>query len=391
MPQYYTVQQGDTLSSISEKFGVSIRDLMAMNQLANPNVINAGQVLVIDAGSSNNSGNAGDDPDPQAVEAQTTNIEFGFPGGGSSSTRVIDGLLYRISTDRNRYNAGQPVIITFTKTNISSSPRRLNYNTGQRFDIEAVRSDGRVIWRWSAGRFFTQQSSEVILRPGQSQVFRVSWDQRNLQGNLVASQTITLRGVNVARGLRGRFVSTNIFIARGSIPTPTPTPRPGVCRPGVNLITNGGFEFWPNPNSAPRGWEGSNVSREELFRRANLYSARLGANPRVRARLSQTIPGLPGRIYRLSYWVRELGQVPARGNFVFRPRVLFFNAAGQLIGTADPAYSEDIIPNNFVQLSFTTGRTPAGTRSMEVRFDFTPQSGNNHAIALDEIMMECLG
>lgn len=393
MPQYYTVQQGDTLSSISQRLGISIDSLIAMNQLTNPDVLNVGQILVINAGNNNNVSET--DPDPQAVEAQTSNMEFSFPGEGGSSTRVIDGLLYQISTNRNRYNAGQPVNITFTKTNIGSSPRRLSYNTGQRFDIEAVRSDGRVIWRWSAGRFFTQQSSEVVLRPGQRQVFRATWDQRNLQGNLVSSQNLTLRGVNVARGLRNRFVSTNIFIARGvsptPAPTPAPTPRPGACRPGINLITNGGFEFWPNPNSAPRGWEGSNVSRESLIRRANIYSARLGTNPRVRARLSQTVPGSPGRIYRLSYWVREIGQVSARGNFIFRARVLFYNAAGQLIGTADPEYTEDFIPNNFIQLSFTTGRTPNGTRSMEVRFDFTPQSGNNNAVALDEIFIECLG
>ncbi len=386
MPQFYTVQQGDTLHSISERFGVSLDDLITMNQLDQQNILRVGQVLVV-----NDLMDDGFEREAhrQTDEIQLSDLGISFSGQGTSNIRVIDGLRYQILTNRSRYNTGQPVNITFIKTNISSTPRILSYNTGQRFDIEAVRGDGRVVWRWSSGRVFTQQFSEVILRPGQSQVFRAVWNQRNFQGFLVAPQTISLRAFNYARGLRNRSVTTNIVISRGIIPTPAPTPSPiPGCRPGVNLIVNGGFEFWPSPGSAPRGWEGSNVSRQESIRRSNIYSARLGSNPSVRARLSQNISGSAGRIYRLSYWVRETGF--GGSNFIFRARVLFYNAAGRLIGTADPEYTEDFIPENFVQLAFSTGRTPPGTRSLEVRFDFTPQSGNSRSIALDDVFFQCL-
>ena len=43
--QYYTVQSGDTLSGIASKYGTSYQNLAAMNGIANPNLIYAGQKL----------------------------------------------------------------------------------------------------------------------------------------------------------------------------------------------------------------------------------------------------------------------------------------------------------------------------------------------------------
>ena len=44
---YYTVQQGDTLSEIAERYGTTWQYLALLNQLDNPNVILVGQVLKI--------------------------------------------------------------------------------------------------------------------------------------------------------------------------------------------------------------------------------------------------------------------------------------------------------------------------------------------------------
>jgi LysM repeat protein len=48
----YTVVSGDTLSSIANKFGVSVADLAAANGIADPNMIYAGQTIQIPGGTS---------------------------------------------------------------------------------------------------------------------------------------------------------------------------------------------------------------------------------------------------------------------------------------------------------------------------------------------------
>lgn len=45
--QTYTVQPGDTLSRIAQKFGVTVAAIVAANHIANPNLIKPGQVFII--------------------------------------------------------------------------------------------------------------------------------------------------------------------------------------------------------------------------------------------------------------------------------------------------------------------------------------------------------
>lgn len=43
----YTVKSGDTLGALAERFGVSVDDIVAANNLTDPNSLQAGQVLLI--------------------------------------------------------------------------------------------------------------------------------------------------------------------------------------------------------------------------------------------------------------------------------------------------------------------------------------------------------
>ena len=45
----YTVKKGDTLSGIAARFGTSVSALVSANDIKNPNIINAGQVIQIPA------------------------------------------------------------------------------------------------------------------------------------------------------------------------------------------------------------------------------------------------------------------------------------------------------------------------------------------------------
>jgi len=46
-PEFYTIQQGDTLSAIALSFGVTVADIVAANGLPNADAIQAGQKLAI--------------------------------------------------------------------------------------------------------------------------------------------------------------------------------------------------------------------------------------------------------------------------------------------------------------------------------------------------------
>lgn len=44
---YYTVKSGDTLSGIAQRYGTTTKAIANLNNIANPNLIYAGQVLKI--------------------------------------------------------------------------------------------------------------------------------------------------------------------------------------------------------------------------------------------------------------------------------------------------------------------------------------------------------
>lgn len=46
-PEQYVVQPGDTLGIIAQRYGVSLEQLIAANQIANPNLLDVGQVLTV--------------------------------------------------------------------------------------------------------------------------------------------------------------------------------------------------------------------------------------------------------------------------------------------------------------------------------------------------------
>lgn len=391
MARTYTVQSGDTLYEIARRFGTSVERLAQINNITNPELIYPGQVLTI--------------PDAAGPTAPPETGGTAGTGAGASdeattaanrATRVVRGLQYTIFTDKSTYRLGEEVLITLIKTNITRSPITLRYSTAQRFDFIIRRSQtGREVWRWSRGRSFAQVTSQVILRPGESQVFRARWDQTNNQGRLVEPGTFIIEGYNVAVGYEGVAVSTTVRV-RAVGPTPTPTPRPTPTPtpvptpcPNVNILTNPGFENWPNPTLPPAGWTGSNLFRSTQARTGR-YAAGLGAVPNATAVLSQRVGIEPGRVYELAWYARESIVLGGVDRFVLFVEIFYFDRNGNFVGRTEPRYSQDNIPENrFQRYSLSTGRVPAGARTAEVRFTLEPSANNNNTVLIDEVELRC--
>lgn len=84
-PSTYRVVPGDTLSSVAARFDRSVAQFAVANRIANPNLIEAGQVLVIPDQASGASSSAGVAPERQAVSTAHTTTA---PSGGRWSCIV---------------------------------------------------------------------------------------------------------------------------------------------------------------------------------------------------------------------------------------------------------------------------------------------------------------
>ncbi|MDD4168769.1 MAG: BsuPI-related putative proteinase inhibitor [Desulfotomaculaceae bacterium] len=370
MATTYTVQSGDTLYLIAQRFGSTVEILTKVNNITDPGVIFVGQVLTI------SEGEAVETIDEPLAENQVS---------GNRASRRVGGLLYTLSTDKSVYRQGEDVRVTLTKTNVSGRNINLSYRTTQRFDFVARRRAGEV-WRWSRGRSFAQVSSNIRLNPGSRQTFRAVWDQGDNRGEQVTPGNYTIEGFNVARELRDEGISIFIRITAAVVPTPTPTPGPV----GRNLLVNPGFENWPRRASSPSGWVGSNLFRSTTSRRGN-YAAELGARHNESAELSQRVRIEPGRIYELIWWARENIQPGGVGRFVLLVEIFYYSSAGNFVGRTEPRYTQQDIPNNAYQsYRLSTGRVPAGARVADVRFTFEPSGQNNNTVKIDDVIFRTL-
>lgn len=190
----HEVQSGETLESIAQRFETTTDEILRVNEIDNPQRLRVRMVIRI--------------PVPRIPP--TVPSRRPFP---NFSTTVIRNLLYVVSTNLMLYQRNQPVQLHLVKTNVSSRPITLIYNTGQRFDFYVRRgASGQVVWRWSEDRFFPRAPRRITLEPGQSQVFSATWNQRTNAGNRIQPGLYTVQAENVAGELRGRRVSVRIRI-----------------------------------------------------------------------------------------------------------------------------------------------------------------------------------
>lgn len=304
---------------------------------------------------------------------------------GTSTSTIVNGLRYTLTTDRREYHRGEQVHITFTKCNVTSRSITLNYVSGRRFEITALQN-GREVWSWSGTgeRGSDRAGGTERLRPGECRTYRATWDLRDRRGNYVERGTYAIRAENTAVQLRNRFVQTRVGVVTGPNP---PTPPDRCSR--TNMLANSGFEAWVTPSN-PRYWNATNVRRSEMAN-SGRFAAEMGADSDRESTLRQSVPAGSGLNYQITFRARERIRNTGLGRYVLEAAIFVYNRQGGLIGRIDPVFSPSSIPDrNYQQFRFTTGVLPTGADRAELRLMFRPRTGNANSVLIDNVEMICV-
>lgn len=82
----------------------------------------------------------------------------------------IEGGNVALSAEPDPLAAGEPVVWSFVVTNTGDQALTFTFSSGQRGDV-VLSQDGDEVYRWSAGRVFTQAVEDVTVAPGSEEVF----------------------------------------------------------------------------------------------------------------------------------------------------------------------------------------------------------------------------
>jgi len=108
-------------------------------------------------------------------------------GSGRRGRRDADnpsataGAVLSLSADKKSYLVGVPVMLTLSVSNAGRAPVTLDFATSQKYDF-VVRRSGQTVWRWAAGRMFTQALTNLTLAPGERRTFTERWNQTDTAG-----------------------------------------------------------------------------------------------------------------------------------------------------------------------------------------------------------------
>jgi len=87
----YTVQEGDTLSKIAERYGMTLRELVEENKLTNPNMLGIGMKLVVKKDETTHMVEQGETVDSIAKRYYVTKEEI---AAHNPVVKILDGELY---------------------------------------------------------------------------------------------------------------------------------------------------------------------------------------------------------------------------------------------------------------------------------------------------------
>lgn len=131
-----------------------------------------------------------------------------------------ESLSQDVRTPQSWYPAGENVPIIYTIKNIGSAPITYRFTSGKQFDIW-VTYNGNEVYRLSDGMMYSQAFTNITLDPGESKVFRATWNQKDKINRAVESGSYTIHAQLNSVGAPPNEVSSR-FTIRNTNPVVVP-------------------------------------------------------------------------------------------------------------------------------------------------------------------------
>jgi hypothetical protein len=127
-------------------------------------------------------------PKPRPVIGRVASGVAGQPAANTQPATAASGLLLTLTSDHPTHTVGTPVILTLSVVNPARAPVTLQFSSGQHYDF-VVRRAGQIVWRWSAGRMFTQAVTSITLGPRERRAYTETWAQHDNNGQPITANT----------------------------------------------------------------------------------------------------------------------------------------------------------------------------------------------------------
>jgi hypothetical protein len=106
----------------------------------------------------------------------------------AESTGIRDAK--SVLTSKLTVNSNHGVEMNLDVRNNTKKMVELRFASGKTYDFVVTDASGKEVWRWSAGRMFTQAIQNTLVKSRDVTTFSENWDAKDMHGKFTATATL---------------------------------------------------------------------------------------------------------------------------------------------------------------------------------------------------------